>query len=107
MANELKLGHSVPPKLFSSATVLFSDIVGFTKLCSNSTPLEVVNLLNGIYAGFDEKICIYNSYKVETVRSVFYLIHFLFIYLNIFRLVMRTWLCLEYLKKVTQIILKI
>ena len=66
VANELKMGRPVAPKLFNSATVIFSDIVGFTKLCSTSTPLEVVNMLNGIYTGFDERIQKHGAYKVRS-----------------------------------------
>lgn len=57
----------MPPEMFASATILFSNIVGFTRICQESTPLEVVTLLNGIYAGFDERILEFGAYKVETV----------------------------------------
>lgn len=64
------MGRSVPPHLFPEATVLFSNIVGFSTLCAMSTPLEVVNMLNGIYTGFDDCITRHSSYKESALMTL-------------------------------------
>lgn len=50
--------------MFHDVSVLFSDVVGFTHICSLISPMEVVTMLNNMYTAFDHISEQHNVYKV-------------------------------------------
>jgi class 3 adenylate cyclase len=56
---------------YRDTTVLFTDIVGFTKWSSNLSPLSLAVKLNKIYTIFDYLSDKYKVYKVETIGDAY------------------------------------
>ncbi|CAG5124107.1 unnamed protein product, partial [Candidula unifasciata] len=70
VAKKLLNHEEVPPVSYPAVTVFFSDIVGFTSICSKSTPMQVIDMLNSLYRVFDDIIDMHQLYKVETIGPV-------------------------------------
>ncbi|XP_072401486.1 head-specific guanylate cyclase [Diabrotica undecimpunctata] len=71
IAKRLWLGETIEAKTHEDVTMLFSDIVGFTSICSTATPMMVINMLQNLYNKFDIFCGQIDVYKVETIGDAY------------------------------------
>ncbi|EFA02348.1 head-specific guanylate cyclase [Tribolium castaneum] len=71
IAKRLWLGQTIEAKTHEDVTMLFSDIVGFTSICSTTTPMMVINMLQDLYNQFDVFCGQLDVYKVETIGDAY------------------------------------
>jgi class 3 adenylate cyclase len=65
IAEKLKQSQETIAEEFSSASVLFADIVNFTPISARFEPREVVDMLNELFSGFDQLV---DKYSVEKIQ---------------------------------------
>ena len=68
-ARSLRSGEKVQPMMHENVTMIFSDIVGFTKMCKQMYPWEVIGMLNRLYCIMDFLAERFNLFKVETIGA--------------------------------------
>merc|ERR1719219_2758778 len=76
VADDLAKGKSNEEvcQAYEMVTMLFSDVVTFTVICSRLQPAQVVQLLNNMYTLFDF-LCDQNAvYKVETIGDAYLIV---------------------------------
>ncbi|MBD2577094.1 adenylate/guanylate cyclase domain-containing protein [Oscillatoria sp. FACHB-1406] len=74
IAAKLKLNDRTIAEKFDRATVLFADIVGFTGIAGELSPLELVNLLNDIFSQFDRLTELHKLEKIKTIGDAYMLV---------------------------------
>jgi len=67
IAERLKAGQRTIVDSFIDSTVLFADIVGFTRIASKQSPHRTVQLLNEIFSGFDR---IAEQFELEKIKTI-------------------------------------
>jgi len=73
VADRLKDGNRQVADGFAEATLLFADIVGFTRLSRDLRPHEVVDLLNLVFSRFDRLVEARGLEKIKTIGDEYML----------------------------------
>jgi class 3 adenylate cyclase len=71
IAARLKQGEAVIADGFSEVTVLFADIVDFTRRSQQTTPDQVVQLLDGLFSAFDRLAERHGLEKIKTIGDAY------------------------------------
>jgi PAS domain S-box-containing protein len=74
IAERLKRNNTTIADHFPSATVLFADLVDFTELAAQTSPVELVDLLNSIFSAFDQLAEDHHLEKIKTIGDAYMLV---------------------------------
>lgn len=71
IAERLKRGEKNISGSYPDVTILFSDLVGFTKMSSTTTATELVRLLNDLFTRFDIRAEALGLEKIKTIGDAY------------------------------------
>jgi adenylate cyclase len=67
----LKNDQSTIANSFESASILFADVVNFTPLSAEMSPVELVDLLNEVFSHFDNLVEEHHLEKIKTIGDCY------------------------------------
>lgn len=71
IAKRLKDGQQTLADGFAEATVLFADLVGFTKMSAHTEPERIVFILNRLFSRFDQLSERFGIEKIKTIGDAY------------------------------------
>ncbi len=71
IADRLKADNKAIADGFAEVTVLFSDIVGFTKMSERLSPEQLVRWLNEVFSSFDDMAEEFGVEKIKTIGDAY------------------------------------
>lgn len=71
IAQELKQTDRVQPVDYESASVLFTDFVGFTQIAESFTPQQLIEALDTCFSQFDQIARKHNLEKIKTIGDAY------------------------------------
>ena len=71
IAERLKADNRTIADGYAEATILFADIVGFTRLSTTVTPEQLVIMLNRLFTRFDELSGRFGAEKIKTIGDAY------------------------------------
>lgn len=71
IAERLKEGQSTIADSFPNVSVLFADIVGFSKLATRVSPTQLVGMMNEVFSAFDYLADYYKLEKIKTIGDAY------------------------------------
>jgi class 3 adenylate cyclase len=71
IAARLRSGEALIADRFDDVTLMFADIVEFTRMSSSMSPYELVKVLNDVFTVFDELVERYQLEKVKTIGDAY------------------------------------
>lgn len=70
VAEEIKATGKYEPRMYE-CTILFTDLVGFTKLAERMPPWELITLLDYLFKNIDDIVDKYRGTKIKTIGDAY------------------------------------